>query len=87
MQRHLIALSIFFSLALPQYIYSDTSKNAEIFGSLPDIYEVRISPNGRYIAVQQKTEETVIVKILDLDSSQLVNVHDFGKKGDPRVGS
>ena len=81
MQRHLIALSIFFSLALPQYIYSDTSKNAEIFGSLPDIYEVRISPNGRYIAVQQKTEETVIVKILDLDSSQLVNVHDFGKKG------
>jgi len=81
MQRHLIALSIFFSLTLPQYIYSDTSKNAEIFGSLPDIYEVRISPNGRYIAVQQKTEETVIVKILDLDSSQLVNVHDFGKKG------
>ncbi len=81
MQRHLIALSIFFSLALSQYIYSDTSKNAEIFGSLPDIYEVRISPNGRYIAVQQKTEETVIVKILDLDSSQLVNVHDFGKKG------
>ena len=81
MQRHLIALSIFFSLALPQDIYSDTAKNAEIFGSLPDIYEVRISPNGRYIAVQQKTEETVIVKILDLDSSQLVNVHDFGKKG------
>ena len=81
MQRYIIALSIFFSLALPQYIYSDTSKNAEIFGSLPDIYEVRISPNGRYIAVQQKTEETVIVKILDLDSSQLVNVHDFGKKG------
>ena len=81
MQRYLIALYIFFSLALPQYIYSDTAKNAEIFGSLPDIYEVRISPNGRYIAVQQKTEETVIVKILDLDASQLVNVHDFGKKG------
>ena len=81
MQRYLIALYIFFSLALPQYIYSDTSTNAEIFGSLPDIYEVRISPNGRYIAVQQKTEETVIVKILDLDASQLVNVHDFGKKG------
>ena len=81
MQRYLIALYIFFSLALPQYIYSDTAKNAEIFGSLPDIYQVRISPNGRYIAVQQKTEETVIVKILDLDSSQLVNVHDFGKKG------
>jgi pimeloyl-ACP methyl ester carboxylesterase len=81
MQRYLIALYIFFSLALPQYIYSDTAKNAEIFGSLPDIYQVRISPNGRYIAVQQKTEETVIVKILDLDASQLVNVHDFGKKG------
>ena len=81
MQRSLTALYIFFSLALPQYIYSDTSKNAEIFGSLPDIYEVKISPNGRYIAVQQKTEETVIVKILDLDASQLVNVHDFGKKG------
>ena len=81
MQRYLIALYIFFSLALPQYIYSDTANNAEIFGSLPDIYEVKISPNGRYIAVQQKTEETVIVKILDLDASQLVNVHDFGKKG------
>ena len=81
MQRYLISLYIILSLALPQYVYSDTSKNAEIFGSRPDIYEVRISPNGRYIGVQQKTEETIIVKILDLDNSQLINVHDFGKKG------
>ena len=81
MQRYIISLYIIFSFVLPQSLYSDTSKNAEIFGSRPDIYEVKISPNGRYIGVQQKTEETVIVKILDLDNSQLINVHDFGKKG------
>ena len=75
------AITFIFVLNISNILSSNTEANAELFGSLPDIYEVRISPNGRYVGVQQKTEETVIVKILDLDQSQLVSVHNFGKKG------
>lgn len=47
-------------------IFSNTEENAERFGSLPDVSNVLISPNGKYVGVQQKTEETIIVKIIDL---------------------
>ena len=73
-----IKVALFISLFNFSNITSaDTNKNAELFGSLPDIYDVLISPNGRYIGVQQKTDETIIVKIIDLDQSALVNVHDL----------
>ena len=77
-----VKVALFISLFnLSNITSADTNKNAELFGSLPDIYDVLISPNGRYIGVQQKTDETIIVKIIDLDKSALVNVHDFGAKG------
>ena len=77
-----IKVALFVSIFnLSNITSADTDKNAELFGSLPDIYDVLISPNGKYIGVQQKTDETIIVKIIDLDKSALVNVHDFGAKG------
>jgi hypothetical protein len=52
-----IKVALFISLFnLSNITSADTNKNAELFGSLPDIYDVLISPNGRYIGVQQKTE-------------------------------
>jgi len=59
----------------------ETISNAELYGSLPDISQVLISPNGKYVGVRQRTEETIIVKIIDLDKGELVHVHNFGKKG------
>ena len=67
----------FISLA----ITSDTESNAKLFGSLPDVSNVKISPNGKFVGVQQRTEETIVVKIIDLDSAQLLSVHNFGSKG------
>ena len=67
----------FISLA----ITSDTESNAKLFGSLPDVSNVKISPNGKFVGVQQRTEETIVVKIIDLDNAQLLNVHNFGSKG------
>ena len=67
----------FISLA----ITSDTEINAKLFGSLPDVSNVKISPNGKFVGVQQRTEETIVVKIIDLDNAQLLNVHNFGSKG------
>ena len=62
-------------------VLSNTSENAKQFGSLPDVSDVLISPNGKYVGVKQKTEETIIVKIIDLEKAQLFSVHDFGRKG------
>ena len=67
----------FISLA----ITSDTEINAKLFGSLPDVSNVKISPNGKFVGVQQRTEETIVVKIIDLDNAQLLSVHNFGSKG------
>ena len=36
-------------------VFSNTEENAEQFGSLPDVSNVLISPNGKYVGVQQKT--------------------------------
>ena len=33
------------------------------------------------MGVQQRTEETIVVKIIDLDNAQLLSVHNFGSKG------
>ena len=62
-------------------ITSDTESNAKLFGSLPDVSNVKISPNGKFVGVQQRTEETIVVKIIDLDNAQLLSVHNFGSKG------
>ena len=62
-------------------IASDTERNAKLFGSLPDVSNVKISPNGKFVGVQQRTEETIVVKIIDLDNAQLLSVHNFGSKG------
>ena len=67
----------FISLA----ITSDTESYAKLFGSLPDVSNVKISPNGKFVGVQQRTEETIVVKIIDLDNAQLLSVHNFGSKG------
>ena len=67
----------FISLA----ITTDTESNAKLFGSLPDVSNVKISPNGKFVGVQQRTEETIVVKIIDLDNAQLLSVHNFGSKG------
>ena len=40
-------------------VLSNTSENAKQFGSLPDVSDVLISPNGKYVGVKQKTEETI----------------------------
>ena len=73
-------LFTFFSL-ISLAITSDTESNAKLFGSLPDVSNVKISPNGKFVGVQQRTEETIVVKIIDLDNAQLLSVHNFGSKG------
>ena len=68
-------------LALSTHTYPSTDNNAVLFGSWPDIRDIVISPNGKYIGVLQTVEGQGIVKILDLDNASLINIHDFGKKG------
>ena len=77
-----IKVALFISLFnLSNITSADTDKNAELFGSWPDIRNVVISPNGKYVGVVQTVNRQGIVKILDLDSSQLISIHDFGEKG------
>ena len=79
-----IFYQIIFFLTLNLYssfTYSDTDSNANLFGSWPDIRDVVISPDGKYVGVVQTVESQGIVKILDLDKGSLVSIHDFGKKG------
>jgi len=81
MIKPLKIISLCSCIFLTSFISSSTEKNAELFGSLPDVSGVLISPNGKYVGVRQKTEETIIVKILDLDNAELLSIHNFGAKG------
>ena len=50
-----IKVALFISLFnLSNITSADTNKNAELFGSLPDVSSVKISPNGKFVGVQQK---------------------------------
>ena len=59
----------------------ETKNNAELFSTLPDVTSVKLSPNGKFVGVAQKAGSKRIVKIIDLEKSKVIHVHDFGKKG------
>lgn len=59
----------------------ETKNNAELFSTLPDVTSVKLSPNGKFVGVAQKAGSKRIVKIIDLEESKVIHVHDFGKKG------
>ena len=61
-----IKVALFISLFNFSSITSaDMNKNAKLFGSWPDILDVVISPNGKYVGVVQIVNRQGIVKILD----------------------
>ena len=43
-------------------VLSNTSENAKQFGSLPDVSDVLISPNGKYVGVKQKPRKQLLSK-------------------------
>jgi dipeptidyl aminopeptidase/acylaminoacyl peptidase len=59
----------------------ETKNNAELFSTLPDVTSVKLSPNGKFVGVAQKAGSKRIVKIIDLENSKIIHVHEFGKKG------
>jgi dienelactone hydrolase len=58
-----------------------TIANAELFSALPDVTYVGLSPNGKFVGVLQRAGEKRVVKIIDLEESKVIHIHDFGKKG------
>ena len=76
-----IKVALFISLFNFSYITSaDTNKNAELFGSWPDIRDVVISPNGKYVGVVQTVNRQGIVKILDLETDYFKKNEEETKK-------
>ena len=47
------------------------------FATLPDIYSVKISPDGKSIGILRKIDGERMLSILDLDTKEVIYNHEF----------
>ena len=58
------------------------NENIKNFSKLPDIYDIKLSPNGEMIGVHRKVNDELVLSIIDLKSKELIYNHRFVKKGE-----
>ena len=80
MKIKLINICIVFFLFASNFISSNT--NIENFSKLPDIYDIKISPNGDMIGVHRKVNNELVLSIISLETKELIFNHRFVKKGE-----
>ena len=62
--------------------FIDANENIKSFSNLPDIYDIKISPNGKLIGVHRKVNDELVLSIIDLNTKELIYNHRFVKKGE-----
>ncbi len=62
-------------------ISQEVNKNVKNFSQLPDVYDVKISPNGQMVGVLREIDQERMVSIIDLESKKLLHNHRFIRKG------
>ena len=59
----------------------ELNQNVKNFSQLPDVYDVKISPNGKMVGVLREIDQERMVSIIDLESRSLLHTHRFIRKG------
>ena len=78
--RYLIV--IFSVFLLSTFLSSqEINQNVKNFSQLPDVYDVKISPNGKMVGVLREIDQERMVSIIDLQSKKLLHNHRFIRKG------
>ncbi len=73
-----IVLIGFISICLQS---EEINQNVKNFSQLPDIYDIKISPNGKLLGVLREIDQERMVSIIELETSKLIHNHRFIKKG------
>ena len=58
----------------------ELNQNVKNFSQLPDVYDVKISPNGKMVGVLREIDQERMVSIIDLESRSLLHTHRFNRK-------
>ena len=78
--RYLVV--IFSVFLLSTFLSSqEINQNVKNFSQLPDVYDVKISPNGKMVGVLREIDQERMVSIIDLQSKKLLHNHRFIRKG------
>ena len=80
MIKILKVIFIYYFLLASLFVLSN--ENIENFSKLPDIYDIKISPNGEMIGVHRKVDNELILSIISLETKELIFNHRFVKKGE-----
>ena len=54
-------------------ISEEINENVKNFSQLPDVYDVKISPNGKMVGVLREIDQERMVSIIDLESRKLIH--------------
>ena len=61
-------------------ISEEINTNVNNFSQLPDVYSVKVSPNGKMIGVLREIDQERMVSIIDLESKKMLHTHRFIRK-------
>jgi len=73
-----IVCTVFLSNSI---ISEEINENIKNFSQLPDVYDVKVSPNGKMYGVLREIDQERMVSIIDLESNNLLHNHRFIRKG------
>tara|TARA_Y100000590_G_scaffold43457_1_gene46238 strand:- start:431 stop:2437 length:2007 start_codon:yes stop_codon:yes gene_type:complete len=77
MKNVIAIISVFLFSTLSSQEVNDNVKN---FSQLPDVYSVKVSPNGKMIGVLREIDDERMVSIIDLESRKMLHTHRFIRK-------
>ena len=78
MKKFTLIVTFLFSLSL---LSEEINENVKNFSQLPDVYDVKISPNGKMVGVLREIDQERMVSIINLDTRELIYNHRFIRKG------
>jgi len=78
MKKFTFLVTFLFSVVL---LSEEINENVKNFSQLPDVYDVKISPNGKMVGVLREIDQERMVSIINLDTRELIYNHRFIRKG------
>ena len=77
--KHLITIFVVFLFST--FLSSkEVNENIKNFSQLPDVYDVKVSPNGKMIGVLREIDQDRMVTIIELESKKMLHTHRFIRK-------
>ena len=77
--KHLITIFVVFLFST--FLSSkEVNENVKNFSQLPDVYDVKVSPNGKMIGVLREIDQERMVSIIELESKKMLHTHRFIRK-------